>query len=495
VNPAGLLALFFMIALSVGFFAQAGMPAAGDLAGLPYLREGRSRMASTHSPDGGDAVSIPAGERKDLVTIEGPAVIENVWMTLLPDDPAALRGVVLRFYWDDEPNPSVQAPFGDFFGLGFGRYATYSSLPLGVTSGGFYCYFPMPFASSARLEVENQYSAAVTLFCHIRYRELPRLPDDVAYFHALYRHEKEPKLGEPYTVLEASGEGHYAGVSMSMQDPFQPAGLNFLEGDELITLDGEEEASYRGTGTEEYFQGGLYFRDGPFAAPYHGCPVRDIDAGRVTAYRWHIPDAVSFSTDIAVRIEHGQTYNAAKADYSSVAFWYQREPHAPVPEIEPAAERGPITPLPRFKIAGAVEAEDFAPGATYYMSTYRYDWSNHLAKLYAWEREGESVVYPFTVEEDGEYSLQANLVPSSSCGKIAVSVDDVPLSNTYDGFSSTGLDNYLLCRNAPSGLFEFGRAKLEEGRHTVRFQSAGKNPQARGYFMLLDCFVAKKIEE
>jgi hypothetical protein len=487
--------LGLLVAVSAGGFAQGNTPLGGDLSGLPFLREGKSRIASTHSPDAGDAVSIPAGERTDLVTIEGPAVIENVWMMLAPGDPAVLRAVVLRFYWDGETAPSVQAPFGDFFGLGFGRYAPYSSLPLGLTSGGFYCYFPMPFAATARVEIENQYNAPVTLFCHIRYRELPELPAGAAYFHARYRHEREPELGEPYTILEATGEGHYAGVSLSMQDPYRPAGLNFLEGDELISIDGEEKPSYRGTGTDDYFQGGGYFRDGPFAAACHGCPVRDIEAGRITAYRWHIPDPVSFSKDITVRIEHGQTYNAAKADYSSTAYWYQTEPHAPFPAIEPAAERSPVDPIPRYEIEGAVEAESFAPGMTYYMSTYRYDWSKHLAKLLAWESEEDSVVYPFTVDEAGEYSVQANLIPSSSCGRVTVSVDDVPLGNTYDGYSATRLDAYLLSRNAPSGLFEFGRLSLDEGRHTIRFRSGGKNPQSRGYFMLLDCFVVEKVEE
>jgi len=486
--------LFLMAIFATTAFCQGVLSPVGDLSTLPYTREGRSRMVSTHSPNGGDAVQIAAGDRRDLVTIEGPAVIENIWMTLAPQDEAAYRGVILRLFWDGEESPSVEVPYGDFFGLGFGRYATYSSLPLGVTSGGFYSYFPMPFAGEARLEVENQYSGPATLFFQIRYRELPSLKGNPAYFHARYRHEREPKLGEPYTILEASGEGHYVGTVLSMQDPFQPAGLNFLEGDELISIDGEEEPSIRGTGTEDYFEGGWYFRDGPFSSAYHGCPVRDVDAGRVSAYRWHIPDAVSFNSGILVRIEHGQTYNAAKADYSSTAYWYQREPHTPFPAMQAAAERAPVTPMPRFKIAGAVEAEDFAPGGTYYMSTYRYDWSNHLAKLFAWEAGSGSVAYPFTVDEPGEYVFRANLVPSSSCGQVSVVVDNVRLANIYDGYAQSPLDAYLLCRNAPSGLFEFGRVKLQKGKHTARLESAGKNPQAEGYSMLLDCFVVEKAE-
>ena len=58
-----------------------------------------------------------------------------------------LRELTLSITWDDDAVPSVWAPLGDFFGTAPGvNY--YRSLPLGMTDGGFYSHWFMPFASA-----------------------------------------------------------------------------------------------------------------------------------------------------------------------------------------------------------------------------------------------------------------------------------------------------------------------------------------------------------
>jgi len=84
---------------------------------------------------------------------------------------------------------------------------------------------------------------------------------------------------------------------------FGPFG--FLEGDEMIFVDGEMTPSIVGTGTEDYFGGGFYFENGPIAAPYHGVLIKDEALARVSAYRWHVEDAMPFARAIRVTIEHG----------------------------------------------------------------------------------------------------------------------------------------------------------------------------------------------
>ena len=71
-------------------------------------------------------------------------------MTFFPREPALHRQLVLRMYWDGEATPSVEVPVGDFFAVGFGERRDYASLPLTETSGGYDCYWPMPFHRSAR---------------------------------------------------------------------------------------------------------------------------------------------------------------------------------------------------------------------------------------------------------------------------------------------------------------------------------------------------------
>src|SRR5687767_6555042 len=140
-------------------------------------------------------------------------------------------------------------------------------------------------------------------------------------------------------------------------------GLGFLEGDEMIHIDGEEKPSIIGTGTEDYFSSGWYYDRGLYSAPYHGMNIKDTRIGRVSTYRWHIEDAMPFKQSISVTIEHGHA-NDHEGDYSSVAYWYQNEPLAPFPVFpkDPAALL-PYMPPPPASFPGAIEGESLLPSA------------------------------------------------------------------------------------------------------------------------------------
>ena len=158
------------------------------LGGLPYLTGGESRAINAENPrgekgKGGTAAShlgpsrkgspcigeIKPGETALLGEMEGPGVIEHIWITVTDKtsdaDRFVLRDLVLRMYWDGEETPSVEAPLGDFFCCGFGQGCLVNSLPVAVNPNrGFNCYFPMPFRKSARLTVENQHKNPVPAF-------------------------------------------------------------------------------------------------------------------------------------------------------------------------------------------------------------------------------------------------------------------------------------------------------------------------------------------
>ena len=68
--------------------------------------------------------------------------MRHIWVTLGSDEPDALRKVVLRAWWDGEPEPSVNVPIGDFFGVGHGLTTNFASLPLQMSPQdglGFNC--------------------------------------------------------------------------------------------------------------------------------------------------------------------------------------------------------------------------------------------------------------------------------------------------------------------------------------------------------------------
>ena len=302
-------------------------------------------------------VLIAPGETHLMASPSGAGMITRIHMTtLLPFNIHALRNVVLRFYWDGEDHPSVESPFGDFFGAPFGAYQPYASAPMSLTAGAFNCLWLMPYAHGARLEVTNEGAAVVDpFFYNITYQELPEGPPSPLRFHALWRRENPTRRAVPYTVLDAQGSGHYVGCHLNMQNrdwwlrpPVRALsfprgfGLGMLEGWEAIYRDGETEPSVRGTGTEDYFNGAWYFlpKAGRFSAPYHGCLVRDVLRSRVAAYRFDMSAPVSFSRSLRVEIGHGFS-NEIPCDYSSTAYWYQAEPHRPSPGLPPVHLRQP----------------------------------------------------------------------------------------------------------------------------------------------------------
>jgi hypothetical protein len=296
-------------------------------------------------------ILLEPGETHEALAVSGPGVITRFWLTVMPWRPAHLRDVVVRCFWDGETEPSVLAGAGDFFGAPFGKFRSYQSQRLCYTGGAFTCSFPMPFASRAVVQLTNEGTKVVDpLFYALTYYELDDEPATDLRFHARWHRERATTPGEPYTILEASGTGHYVGVRMDMQNrhrwwtkPVAEAvfpyglGLGMLEGPEHIFVDGEQAPSVSGTGTEDYFNAGWYFAR-TFSAPTHGCTMRNWFTGRASAFRFHVDAPVPFRESIRVTMDHGMN-NVVRGDYASVAYWYQTEPHVAFPPLPAPAQR------------------------------------------------------------------------------------------------------------------------------------------------------------
>ncbi len=354
------------------------------LGGLPFIKpDVRSRRESSYDHSGGnhDFKVVPAGETVVLADIQGAGCIKHIWMTTRCYSPQYLRKLVLEMYWDGEENPSVRTPFGDFFGIGHAACKHYVSLPLsmvfserrgpkGPFAAAMNCYFPMPFGSGARIQLINESDMPIeNLFYYIDYEQYDQgLPADVGRFHAAWNLEAPcqkvvhatdnpnpapwdlPGLNttgdDNYVILDAEGTGQYVGCVLNI-DNFDSSNQYYTwpgEGDDMIFIDGEPwPPSLHGTGTEDYFGAAWGFPSGEYDGPYHGISLgSDVQehAGKWSVYRWHIEDPVRFTKSIRVTIEHGHA-NDQGNDYSSVGYWYQLEPHKPLPALPPVAERLP----------------------------------------------------------------------------------------------------------------------------------------------------------
>ncbi|MBN1903120.1 DUF2961 domain-containing protein, partial [Candidatus Sumerlaeota bacterium] len=262
----------------------------------------------------------------------------HVWITAKSVIPQVYGLMVLRIFWDGEETPSVEVPLGDFFGVGFGKERKFQSSILEMYPAGGEChaalnsYWKMPFKKTARFEIENRSFRVISMFfIQIDYEKSASFPDELLYFHAQYRRENPVTLHVPYTILEAKGKGNYIGTIMNYHLLGPGA---WVEGGQDFFIDGEQEPSLPGSGAEDYFGHAWGFRfetNGFFHGTSFG-PEND----KMTAYRFHIPDPVRFKTSIRATMRcHGWDVQDRQDDYSSVALWYQTEPHDKFPELPP----------------------------------------------------------------------------------------------------------------------------------------------------------------
>jgi hypothetical protein len=344
----------------------ADVPAAQDLLrGLALPQDFTSARVSSYDRSGGnkDSLTIPAGGTAVLADLKGPGAIHHIWVTIAAEAFYG-RKLVLRMYWDGEAAPSVEAPIGDFFGVGHGLNRNVASLPITNTSEGRArnCYWYMPYIKSARITVTNEGRSEVPAFYYyVDYRTLPSLPAGTPAFHAQYRQEFPPQPGRNFLILEAEGRGHYVGCNLSVLQ----RGMGWWgEGDDMIYVDGEAFPSLHGTGSEDYFSDAWGMRESQ--GLFYGCPLQeeDFQAGsKATVYRFHIPDPVAFKKSIRVTIEHGHANDRADFD-SSTAYWYQAEPHKAFPALPAAAARLPFAleppdnfVLPAWRKAAGTESD------------------------------------------------------------------------------------------------------------------------------------------
>jgi hypothetical protein len=299
------------------------------------------------------SIKIAPGECRTLAEIDGPGVIQHIWMT----PSGAWRHLVLRFYWDGAENPSVECPLGDFFACGWNQYAQVSSLAVCVNPGsGLNCYWPMPFQHHCKVTLTNLADREEYLYYQITYA-LTDLPEDTACFHAQFRRANPLPYGQVYTLVDGiRGRGHYVGTYMAWGS--HNSGW-WGEGEIKFYLDGDDPyPTICGTGTEDYFGGSYNFDPSApgrgiqpdstgyveYTTPYSGLPQVIRPDGRYRSqmrfglYRWHILDPIRFQTGLKVTMQAlgwrpGHRYLPLQDDIASVAFWYQSLPARPFPPL------------------------------------------------------------------------------------------------------------------------------------------------------------------
>jgi hypothetical protein len=280
------------------------------------------------------AVSLRGGKpiRSDVVH---PAQLNGQPATAssaTPQTAGLLDGLSVRLTFDGQT--TVDMPAGDFFATPLDG-SPVSSLFTGVSGGTFSSWYLMPYATGAKVELVNcstcapvTGSSTVTAAPSSSWTTALAPGGSSGYFRAA-SHRADTSAGTDFTLLDQGGGGKLVGLSLAMRGG--PEGRLFLEGDERFDLDGSRTPQEQGTGTEDFFEGGWYFINGPFTSPFNGLVAQQSGTTGcanqcLSAYRLFVADSVPFHADAHLSIEHGNR-NDSPANYDATTYLYaQTEP-------------------------------------------------------------------------------------------------------------------------------------------------------------------------
>ncbi len=288
------------------------------------------------------AVRFQQNSWTTLTEISGPGNVRALKFTVPRDQAMDFGKARLRITWDNRWHASVDAPVELFFGAGLlhndnGREYLVKGFPLSIryTEDKVHlaCYWPMPFFSNAKIEIQPRGELAeLSADYEIRVDELTGPANHYTYFHATYSDHPKPLLGQDNTFLDTTkveGGGDWSGNFVGMSWIFSRNGhLQTLEGDPRFFFDDSQTPQGWGTGTEEWGGGGDYWGGLNMTLPFAGHPIgkekkhikSDYDLIN-SAYRFLIADHFPFGKNAKINLEHGSV-NETNEHYSGVVYWY-----------------------------------------------------------------------------------------------------------------------------------------------------------------------------
>ncbi len=401
------------------------------------------------------------------------------------------RALVLRMTWDDEPTPSVNCPAGDFFGYAWGRPAT-QSLLIGTAANTNYCYFPMPFDKSARIELisERTDGPAIEVRAEVVVAAVPRKENE-GKFHALWRRENPTEKGTPFTFVETEGRGHLVGCVLQAQG-MVTGNTYFFEGDDQTTIDGQ--LTIHGTGSEDFFNGGWY--DVPdrwekrYSFPLSGCLAYQKHLGRTGGYRFMLGDAYAFRDSILQTIEHAPTGNDLATDYSATTYLYLTGDLTDDTSLPSVPDRTVVdfTKLdftPSWSVP--IHAFTFRDGTITKMEEDVNGTKSSFLRMTSAGKDWFGAPFISLLCEfpsAGTFRISIDAMKGPAQGQVQLYRNEVPSGPT--------VDLYAPSRSRVDQL-ELGEMDVEEGPATLVFKIMGKHDSATGWGLDLVTIHAEKV--
>lgn len=433
-------------------------------------------------------ISLAPGKSATVAEIAGKRAITGMWVkvdpSLLTGEAEVLRDTILTINWDGEKSPSVWSPLGDFFGMGRG-YNKYKSLPLGVTDDGMYCYWYMPFAESALVQLANDGKQTFNADVIITHAPVRKAVNTLGRFHAKWHRDEflptEPERWIDWRIVETQGSGRFLGVALEI---WNPRGSWWGEGDEKFYVDGEKFPSTFGTGSEDYFGYAWCFPEF-FQHAYHNQPRNVNNVGHVSNNRWHIADNVPFMKSFEGDIEKYYV-NDRPTLYACTAYWYlSADGVDPYTKPVKIADRRFYVKPKVVKKPGVIEGEEMTitakTGVAERQDLAPFNGVSWSGESHLWWREGkpgDKLEVEVPVTKSGKYDFIVAMTKAADYGIVQFYLDGQKIASPFDLYNNGVV---------PTGEISLGRMDLSEGVHKLAVEIVGANDRAvKAYMFGLD---------
>jgi len=449
-------------------------------------------------PEGGQVetvtseVTLQAGKAATLFEMNRPGRIVGIRLRPAETLMGKKRDVVMRAYWDGDSQPAILSPAGDFFGSAWGQPAM-KSLLVGTADGVNYCYFPMPFDKSGRIELyaEPGLDRNVSIQAEVLFVPMGRKKNE-GKFYALWRRENPTTKGKPFTFIETEGRGHLVGAVQQSQ-AFESGGTYYFEGDDQTTIDGD--LVIHGTGSEDFYNGDWYDVPGRWETRrsfvLSGCLAYKKHLGRTGGYRIMLGDAYAYRESILQTIEHAPTNNDTLNDYCGLTYLYSQDRPTCAWTLPPAEQREILDPKRIvFAVWWNVPIYSFSlRNATLTKTGAKFE--GHEVRFLSMRAKDSATFGPhsicFTCElpAAGTYRVSLDVVKGPQQGKVQLFVDEAPVGPELDLFSEE--------RQPAKGQY-IGTLPLEQGPNNLMFKLVGQNEQSEGLGFDLTSIVCERVE-
>lgn len=431
------------------------LPCPGDVVALPTRKAfatADGRPIPTFAP-----VQFPCSLGPDqavALEIEGPAVVTSLRLHVEAEGSRCLRTTLVRVFVDDDAEPWVEAPLGDLFALVDGN-ATTRALPFVAAPPEYELRFVQPFARSLRVHVIQTGDEPLRVDASALG---VRGSIDAFGAHRFFARWQRTltKRGEPLVLLDAHGSGHVVGVTYVARSA---GGITYLEGDEAIAIDGRAPTAYHGTGTEDFFDSGWYWRAGTFCAPLFGLTHKDEPRGSIAAYRMFTTTAIPFTNSLRFTLEHGGGNDAPYVEIATVTYGYASAGTTlGIPRIDPRDLVPPreVITLP----AGAIAFEDVGSANDATFARIEDLAASHTGPRVAVATKDR----PFECDLDVAVSdrVRATLLLATTRGSGSMMVDGLGFELAGVGFGGTQR-GFVPLRTLP-----IGETRVDAGKHRIR---------------------------